>query len=884
MWAFKTLWDKGLIFESYRVVPYSWAAQAPLSNFETRLDNAYRERVDPALTVAFSLVPEPGEPASIKMLAWTTTPWTLPANLALCVHPTLDYAVMQRGGERYVLAAEAVRRYRQDLAGFHEVGMVKGAKFAGRRYRPLYPYFPRAPNAFVVIADAFVGAEEGTGIVHLAPGFGEDDLETAKAAGITAIVPVDDAGRFTDEVPDYAGQNVVLEANANIIRDLKAQGVVVRHEQHRHSYPHCWRTDQPLIYRAVNSWYVAASALRDRMVELNKDIRWVPAHVRDGLFGNWLANTRDWNISRDRFWGAPVPVWKSDDPRYPRVDVYGALDELERDFGVRPTDLHNPEIDKLVRPNPDDPSGRSMMRRVPEVLDCWFESGSMPFAQLHYPFENRQRFEANFPGDFIVEYVAQTRGWFYTLMVLATALFDRAPFRNCVCHGVVLDEAHRKLSKRLKNYPDPVHVFDTYGADALRWYVLSSPLMAGGDLVISKDGTDIGKAMRQVIIRIWNAYSFFVLYANIDGVAARFRTDQTHSLDRYILAKTRELIARVQNNLDAYDLPNACAAVPGYVDTLNNWYIRSRRSSFWADDNCTDKQSAYDTLYTALTLFCRTVAPLLPLIAERIYLGLTGERSVHLSDWPDIAPLPFDRDLVETMDLARDVCSGVLAMREAHRRRTRLPLRTLTVAHTRAPTLESFRDIIAEAINVKEVILSTDVTAFGVRELKVNPKLGAKLGAKMKEVFAAQRDGNWSLRADGSVEIAGLLLGRKDFELRIRTAGGTPAEPFDAWHGIVVLDTKIYPDLQAEGWARDLVRLVQNGRKEAGLAVTDRIALRVAVADPIAAAVRRHAAYVSGETLAASFDVVSKATGPRLVEDEIDGHRIVLEIERISGE
>jgi isoleucyl-tRNA synthetase len=350
------------------------------------------------------------------------------------------------------------------------------------------------------------------------------------------------------------------------------------------------------------------------------------------------------------------------------------------------------------------------------------------------------------------------------------------------------------------------------------------------------------------------------------------------------LAKTRELIVRVQENLDAYDLPNACAAVPGYVDTLNNWYIRSRRSTFWADENSTDKQSAYDTLYTVLTLFCRTVAPLLPMIAERIYIGLTRERSVHLSDWPDVAALPFDRDLVETMDLARDVCSGVLAMREAHRRRTRLPLRTLTVAHPRALALESCRDIIAEAINVKEVILSTDVAAFGVRELKVNPKLGAKLGARMKEVFAAQRDGAWSLRADGSVEIAGLLLEPKDFELRIRTAGGAAAEPFDAWRGIVVLDTKVYPDLQVEGWARDLVRLVQNGRKEAGLAVTDRIGLRVAVADPIAAALRCHADYVTKETLAASFHIVSKATGPCLVEEEIDGHRVVFEIERISGE
>ena len=674
MWAFKTLWDKGLVYEGHRIVPYSWAVQTPLSNFETRLDNSYRERDDPALTVAFTLQRVKGETTPLKLLAWTTTPWTLPSNLALAVKPALDYAILEKEGERLVLAVGAVQRYERELKVFEQKGTLKGSGLAGRRYEPMFPFFKDTPNAFRVLAADFANAEDGTGIVHIAPGFGEEDLDLARANDIPLVVPVDAAGRFTDEVPDYRGLNVIHEATAKIIKDLKAKGLVLRHEQYRDNYPHCWRTDEPLIYKAVNSWYVAVSRFRDRMVELNQGIDWVPSHIRDGLFGNWLTNARDWNISRNRFWGAPIPVWVSTDPKYPRTDVYGSLDELERDFGIRPLDLHRPMIDELSRPNPDDPTGKSMMRRVPDVLDCWFEFGSMPFAQLHYPFENKERFEANFPGDFIVEYVAQTRGWFYTLMVLSTALFDRAPFRNCVCHGVVLGEDHQKMSKRLKNYADPTEIFHTYGADALRWYTLSSPVMTGGDLVMSKDGRDIGRAMRQAILPIWNSYHFFTLYANIDGVRARERVDQTGVLDRYILAKMREMIGAVQDRLDHYDVPGAYAAVPAFIDALNNWYIRRSRSRFWAEGASADKQDAFDTLYTVLTLSCRALAPCLPFVTERIYTALTGAQSVHLADWPDIAKLPEEAMLVRQMDLAGEVCSATLTLRETRRLRVRLPL------------------------------------------------------------------------------------------------------------------------------------------------------------------------------------------------------------------
>ncbi|MFN8081416.1 MAG: isoleucine--tRNA ligase [Kineosporiaceae bacterium] len=515
MWAFKSLWDKGLVYEGFRVLAYCWRCETPLSNTETRMDDVYRDRQDPAVTVAFELTSGPA--AGAKALIWTTTPWTLPSNLAMAVHPDVAYVVVDHEGTSYLLAEARLAAYARELgddAASRVTARFTGAELVGSTYTPPFAYFAGRTNAHQILTADYVTTEDGTGIVHIAPAFGEEDKLVTDAADIEPVVPVDAQGRFTAEVSDYAGMQV-FEANPRIVADLKAAGVLLRHETYEHPYPHCWRCDNPLIYKAVSSWFVKVSSFKDRMVELNQQIHWVPEHIKDGSFGKWLANARDWSISRNRYWGSPIPVWVSDDPTHPRTDVYGSLEELQRDFGVEVTDLHRPYIDELTRPNPDDPTGKSTMRRVPEVLDCWFESGSMPFAQVHYPFENKDWFEHHYPGDFIVEYIGQTRGWFYTMHVLATALFDRPAFSSCVSHGILLGDDSRKMSKSLRNYPDVREVFDRDGSDAMRWFLMSSPVLRGGNLVVTQRG--IRDGVRQVMLPLWNVWYFFSLYANTFG-------------------------------------------------------------------------------------------------------------------------------------------------------------------------------------------------------------------------------------------------------------------------------------------------------------------------------------------------------------------------------
>lgn len=846
LWAFKQLHDRGLVYKGYRVVPYSWAVQSPLSNFETRLDNSYRSRTDPAITVALPLEGPVAGHDGAHLLVWTTTPWTLPSNLGVAVGADIEYAVVEAGGRRLVLSAKALDRYAKQLGGGGVVARVRGAELAGRSYRPPFPYFHGRENAFQVLAGGFVDDGEGTGIVHMAPGFGEDDLEVCRAAGIEVAVPVDEAGRFTAEVPDYAGM-LVFDANAPIIARLKDEGLLVRHDTVDHNYPHCWRTDEPLIYRAVESWYLKVSDFRGRMAAHNRKVNWIPSHVRDGLFGNWLENAADWNISRSRFWGTPIPVWQSDDPRHPRTDVYGSIAELERDFGVEVGDLHRPFIDGLTRPNPDDPTGESTMRRVEDVFDCWFESGAMPFASVHYPFENKEWFEAHFPADFIVEYVAQTRGWFYTLVVLGVMLFDSPPFMNAICHGVVLDEDRRKLSKRLRNYPDPLEFFDGHGADTMRWFLISSTVLSGGDIVIPRLAESIAQTRREAISPLLNAYSFFALYANLEGFAPRTVRDGAHPLDRYILSKLGGLASGVGGALSAYDIPGACREAAVFMETLTNWYIRRSRDRFWEEGDSGPKRDAFDTLYTVLVRGCEILAPLLPIVTEKLYRGLTGARSVHLADWPAPDMFPEDRGLAHGMDLVRDACSAGLSVRERFHLRVRLPLKRAVIAHPEAGALQPHAETIRDELNVRELEFSTDLSSFGSLELRVDPRIGRRLGRRAKDVLAAARAGDYTLRDDGTVEAAGEEVPPDEYEMRMVCDG--EAAPFGRT-GAVIVDVSVDDDQEREGTARDLVRLVQQVRKETGLHVSDRIVLGLDGPPAVLAAAREHAGLIRSQTLA----------------------------------
>jgi isoleucyl-tRNA synthetase len=878
IWAFKQLWDKGLAYEGNRVLPYCWNDETPLSNHELRMDDdVYQSRQDPALTVGFAVTEGPLKGA--RLLIWTTTPWTLPSNQAVAVNPDVTYVqVAGPDGRRYVLAQARLGAYARELGEEPEVlGSYAGRDLLGTRYLPPFAYFMDAPNSFQVLAADFVSTEDGTGIVHMAPAYGEDDKATADAADIVAVTPVDSKGRFDASVPDYAGQHV-FEANSQIIRDLKngdgpaaANGaVLLRHETYEHSYPHCWRCRNPLIYRAVSSWFIKVTDFRDRMVELNQQITWYPEHVKDGQFGKWLSNARDWSVSRNRYWGSPIPVWKSDDPAYPRIDVYGSLDELERDFGVRPTDLHRPFIDELTRPNPDDPTGKSTMRRIEDVFDVWFDSGSMPYAQVHYPFENQEWFDgkqngedAHFPGDFIVEYIGQTRGWFYTMHVLSTALFDKPAFKTCVAHGIVLGNDGAKMSKSLRNYPDVSEVFDRDGSDAMRWFLMASPILRGGNLIVTEQG--IREGVRQVLLPLWNAYSFLALYAPAKGT---WRTDSDHVLDRYILAKLAQLRDDLTVSLDTCDISGACDQLRQFTEALTNWYVRRSRSRFWEEDT-----DAIDTLHTVLEVACRLAAPLLPLATEVMWRGLTGERSVHLTDWPEADVLPKDADLVAAMDQVREVCSVGSSLRKAKKLRVRLPLPKLTVAVDNPSALAPFADLIADELNVKAVELTDDIDAYGKFDLAVNARVaGPRIGKDVQAAIKAVKAGDGVVNPDGTLTAGPVVLQPEEYTAKLVAAEPEWTAALPDGTGLVVLDGTVTEELEAEGWAKDRIRELQELRKSTGLEVSDRIVVQISVPDRYEPWARTHRDLIAGEILATSFEFGDAADGAEIG----DGVRVAI--------
>ncbi|AOX64792.1 isoleucine--tRNA ligase [Curtobacterium sp. BH-2-1-1] len=916
LWAWKQLWDKGLAYEGFRVLPYCWNDQTPLSNHELRMDDdVYKMRQDQSVTVSFPLRGARAESlglAGVRALAWTTTPWTLPTNAALAVGPAVSYVVLPAGpggatdggtagSVHYLLASDTVAAHAKDLgyesaedAAVAVVRTLTGAELDGVEYERLFDFLAETEgmeNAWKILVADYVETGEGTGIVHQAPAYGADDQVVCAAAGIPVVLSLDEGGVFTSQFGEVAGM-LWSDANKPLTKAVRDAGRLLRQASYEHSYPHCWRCRKPLIYKAVSSWFVRVTEFRDRMGELNQDINWVPDNVKDGQFGKWVGNAIDWSVSRNRYFGTPIPVWQSDDPEHPRTDVYGSLEEIERDFGRLPVnadgevDLHRPFIDDLTRPNPDDPTGKSTMRRITDVFDVWFDSGSMPYAQVHYPFENREWFESHNPADFIVEYIGQTRGWFYVMHVLSTALFDRPAYKNVISHGIVLGSDGQKMSKSLRNYPDVSEVFDRDGADAMRWFLMSSSVIRGGNLVVTEEG--IRQGVREFLLPLWSTYYFFTLYANASGESgyqASRSTASTDVLDRYLLAKTRVLVSDVQQHLDALDTPLAAQAVRDFADVLTNWYVRRSRDKFWLGaESSPEARAAFDTLYTVLETLTRVAAPLAPLVTDAVWRGLTGGRSVHLEDFPDAEEFPADQALVDAMDRVRDVASKGLALRKATGKRVRLPLATLTLVVPDPAAVEPFVDILRDELNVKQVVLEqqeeSSLGRYGIeRKLTVNARAaGPRIGKQVQQVIPAAKRGDWTTTESG-VTVGGVDLVEGEYTLDLTVADDSVAVAFLDGGGFAVLDTVTTPGLEAEGLARDVVRAVQQARRDADLDVSDRIVLTLGADEVADVAVRTHQQLIAGETLSTSIEIVPLGADATTT-DVGDGAKVTVEVSR----
>ena len=896
-WVFRQLWDRGLIYQDFKVLPYSWGATTPLSNFEANMD--YRDTEDPSIIVRLEMLEAKGPfAAGDHLLIWTTTPWTLPGNLAVAVGEDLDYVRVDLSGRndwpdgRYWLAEARLASYFDLLPSIG--ARARGVEMVGATYDPPFQHFgeERDRGAFRILGSESVTIDEGTGLVHMAPAYGEADFFTLQAAGLDVLVdPVDAEGRFTDDVPEVAGLNI-KDADPVLIRLLAEKKLLVRSSRIKHSYPFCYRTGTPLIYKAIPTWFVGVEGMRDRLVELNDSIHWVPEYVGSRRFGNWLEGARDWAVSRNRYWGSCIPVWQCANSH---AHCIGSIDELEQLSGVRLTDLHKHFVDPVTFDCPD--CGETMTR-VPEVLDCWFESGSMPYGQLHYPFENRERFEATFPARFIAEGLDQTRGWFYTLHVLATALFDSPSFQNCVVNGMILAEDGRKMSKSLKNYPDPFEMFDEFGADALRAFMINSPVLRAEPLRFSREG--VREVVRTVLLPLWNAYSFFTIYAEADGLtmadlSAAPPASERPEMDRWLLSMLQSLVADVNQRMEGYYLYDFVPPVLGFVDDLTNWYVRRSRRRFWRTrgDNDADKLAAFATLYEVLVTFVEVVAPVLPFISEHIYRDLVARldgsaaASVHLRSYPVADPALIDVPLEQAMATVREVVSLGHSLRKQHQLKVRRPLAGVTVVTPDPVVIRavlSHQGLIADELNVKAVKATDSGHGLVNLSAKANYRsLGPRLGAGMARLAALVtnlgEDQIEQLVNGASLDIDGTTLTHDDVIID-RTAG--PGMVVAANGDLAVtFDLTSSPALESEGTARELVSRLQQLRRQTGLAVSDRIEVRWATTDEgLAAAIVENLEFITSEVLATVFARVSSLAGTDL---DIEGAKIVVELSAVES-
>lgn len=876
-WVFKQLFEKGLVYEGFKVMPFSAKLGTPLSNFEA--GENYKEVDDPSLTVKFPLEDDP----QTSLLAWTTTPWTLISNLALMVGPEVDYVKLydQVSDQNYILAADQRPRYFPEEENITILETMKGSDLEGVRYQPMFSYFQdhAGKGAFRVILEPEVATDEGTGIVHSAPAFGELDFYACQRNGIELVCPVDNHGQFTNEIPEYAGK-FVKDADKEIIQSIKKQSRVFKHETCHHRYPFCWRSDTPLIYKAITTWFVNVENLKKRLVEVNENIHWTPGYIKYGRFGKWLEGARDWAVSRNRFWGTPIPLWRSEDGD---IHVIGSVEELEKLTGAKVTDLHRHFIDDLTFIK----DGKEF-RRIPEVFDCWFESGSMPYAQNHYPFERKEEFHNLFPADFIAEGLDQTRCWFYVLTVLGVALFDSHAFKNVIVNGILLAEDGSKMSKRLKNYPEPETVIEKYGADAIRLYMLDSPAAKASDLCFSEKGVEV--ELRQVLIPLWNAYSFFITYARIYNwkPSGNFIPEQT--LDRWMISQLHRLIHEVEDGLDDYDLSRAVKPFVGFIDQLTNWYIRRSRRRFWQEEATKDRCDAFETLYYILMELSKIAAPFVPFISDEIYLNLKTEEmppSVHMCDFPVYDEKKRDIHLEQAMEAVQTVVSLGHALRKEHRLKVRQPLPKVHIASPSSEVLgflDEQKELILEELNVKAVDLTEDEKQLVSLSAKPNFRvLGKEVGGKMplvQKAIGALSQHQLEQVMDGGIVVLEiddlkLELGAKEILVDRTVQEGLVA----ANEGIITiaLDTTLSEDLVLEGLAREIINKVNTMRRDMDFNVTDRIRMKIQSTPKVKESFKRHGEYIRHEVLAVEVDF-AECEGK---EWDLNGEAAVIFIEQI---